>query len=81
MAKLADQVSAGVLTMTDAVTQIISANIQLDSALNQIDQGLQTLEESRSAALSQAELLLQPEPAHHHRPARRPRTSPCPPDI
>ena len=56
MAKLADQVTAGVLTMTDAVTQIISANIQLDSALSQIDQGLQTLEESRSTALSQADL-------------------------
>ena len=56
MAKLADQVTAGTLTMADAVTQIISANIQLDSALNQIDQGLQTLEESRSAALSQADL-------------------------
>lgn len=56
MAKLADQVTAGTLTMADAVTQIISANIQLDSALNQIDQGLQTLAESRSAALSQADL-------------------------
>ena len=56
VAKLADQVSAGTLTMADAVTQIISANIQLDSALNQIDQGLQALEESRSAALSQADL-------------------------
>lgn len=56
VAKLADQVSAGTLTMADAVTQVISANIQLDSALNQIDQGLQTLEESRSAALSQADL-------------------------
>lgn len=56
VAKLADQVTAGTLTMADAVTQIISANIQLDSALNQIDQGLQILEESRSAALSQADL-------------------------
>ena len=56
VAKLADQVTAGTLTMADAVTQIISANIQLDSALSQIDQGLQTLEESRSAALSQADL-------------------------
>lgn len=56
VAKLANQVTAGVLTMTDAVTQIISANIQLDSALSQIDQGLQTLEESRSTALSQADL-------------------------
>ena len=56
VAKLADQVTAGTLTMADAVTQIISANIRLDSALNQIDQGLQTLEESRSAALSQADL-------------------------
>lgn len=56
VAKLADQVTAGTLTMADAVTQVISANIQLDSALNQIDQGLQTLEESRSAALSQADL-------------------------
>ena len=56
VAKLADQVTAGTLTMADAVTQIISANIQLDSALNQIDQGLHTLEESRSAALSQADL-------------------------
>ena len=56
VAKLADQVTAGTLTMADAVTQIISANIQLDSVLNQIDQGLQTLEESRSAALSQADL-------------------------
>lgn len=56
VAKLADQVTAGTLTMADAVTQVISANIQLDSALNQIDQGLQTLAESRSAALSQADL-------------------------
>lgn len=56
VAKLADQVTAGTLTMADAVTQVISVNIQLDSALNQIDQGLQTLEESRSAALSQADL-------------------------
>ena len=56
VAKLADQVTAGVLTMTDAVTQIISANIQLDRALSHIDQGLQTLEESRSTALSQADL-------------------------
>ena len=56
VAKLADQVTAGTLTMADAVTQIISANIRLDSALNQIDQGLQTLAESRSAALSQADL-------------------------
>ena len=56
VAKLADQVTAGTLTMADAVTQVISANIQLDSALNQIDQGFQTLEESRSAALSQADL-------------------------
>lgn len=56
VAKLADQVTAGTLTMADAVTQIISANIQLDSALNQIDQSLQTLAESRSAALSQADL-------------------------
>ena len=56
VAKLADQVTAGTLTMADAVTQIISANIQLDSALNQIDQGLQILEKSRSAALSQADL-------------------------
>lgn len=56
VAKLADQVTAGTLTMADAVTQIISANIQMDSALNQIDQGLQTLAESRSAALSQADL-------------------------
>ena len=56
VAKLADQVTAGVLTMTDAVTQIISANIQLDSALSQIDQGLQTLEESCPTALSQADL-------------------------
>ena len=56
VAKLADQVTAGTLTMADAVTQIISANIQLDSALNQIDQGLQTLAESRSAALSRADL-------------------------
>ena len=56
VAKLADQVTAGTLTMTDAVNQIISANIQLDSALSQIDQGLQTLEESRSTALSQADL-------------------------
>lgn len=65
VAKLADQVTAGTLTMADAVTQIISANIQLDSALNQIDQGLQTLEESRSAALSQGGPVLQPEPIHH----------------
>lgn len=55
-AQLADQVSAGVLTLSDAVTQIISANIQLSSALSQIDQGFATLEASRTSALEQADL-------------------------
>lgn len=55
-AQLADQVSSGVLTLSDAVTQIISANIQLSSALSQIDEGFATLEASRASALAQADL-------------------------
>jgi len=56
VAELTDQVSEGVLMLTEAVQQIIMANIQLDSALAQIDDGLKTLEESRETALNQADL-------------------------
>ena len=56
LADIADQVTSGVLTLADGVTQIISANVQLDSALTQIDQGLATLDASREEALSQSDL-------------------------
>ena len=55
-AEIADQISQGILTMADGVTQLLSAEIQLDSALTQVDQGLATLESSREDALSQADL-------------------------
>lgn len=42
--------------MADGVTQLLSANVQLDSALTQLEQGLQTLESSRASALEQADL-------------------------
>lgn len=32
--------------MADGVTQLLSANVQLDSALTQLEQGLRTLESS-----------------------------------
>ena len=43
--------------MADGVTQLLSANVQLDSALTQLEQGLRTLESSRASALEQADLL------------------------
>ena len=55
-AEIADQVTAGLITMADGVTQLISAEIQISSALTQIDQGLSTLEDSRESALSAADL-------------------------
>ena len=42
--------------MADGVTQLLSANVQLDSALTQLEQGLRTLESSRASALEQADL-------------------------
>ena len=55
-AEIADQISQGILTMADGVTQLLAAEIQLDSALTQVDQGLAALESSRKDALSQADL-------------------------
>lgn len=56
MASIADEVTAGVITMADGVTQLLSANVQLDSALTRLEQGLRTLESSRTSALEQADL-------------------------
>ncbi len=42
--------------MADGVTQLLSANVQLDSALTQLEQGLRTLESSRASALEQVDL-------------------------
>ena len=55
-AEIADQITAGLITMADGVTQLLSAEIQIGSALTQIDQGLATLEDSRDDALSAADL-------------------------
>ena len=55
-AEIADQISQGILTMADGVTQLLAAEIQLGSALTQVDQGLAALESSRKDALSQADL-------------------------
>ena len=44
------------MTPADGVTQLLSANVQLDSALTQLGQGLRTLESSRASALEQVDL-------------------------
>lgn len=54
--KIAQQVSAGVMTLADGAMQIISANVQMDLALSQIDEGFATLAASRTAALNAADL-------------------------
>ena len=54
--EIADQVSSGLISLADGVTMLLSTEIQLGTALTQIDQGLATLEASREEALSQADL-------------------------
>ena len=54
--RIARQVSTGVMTLADGAMQLISANVQMDLALVQIDEGYATLAESRTAALDAADL-------------------------
>ena len=54
--KIAQQVSDGVMTIADGAMQLISANVQMDLALSQIDQGFATLAASRTTALNAADL-------------------------
>ena len=54
--RIARQVSTGVMTLADGAMQLISANVQMDLALAQIDEGYATLAESRTAALDAADL-------------------------
>ena len=55
-AQLADQVTGGLMTMSDAVTAVISGHIQLDLALGQLDETLGSLEAMRQQAMGQADL-------------------------
>lgn len=54
--KIAQQVSDGVMTIADGAMQLISANVQMDLALSQIDEGFATLAASRITALDAADL-------------------------
>ena len=54
--RIARQVSTGVMTLADGAMQLISANVQMDLALAQIDEGFATLAQSRTAALDAADL-------------------------
>ena len=54
--RIARQVSTGVMTLADGAMQLISANVQMDLVLAQIDEGYATLAESRTAALDAADL-------------------------
>jgi len=56
LTSLSDQISGGVLSLTDAAMQLVSANVSMDAALTQVDQGLAQLETSRAAALKKADL-------------------------
>ena len=54
--QIARQVSTGVMTLAEGAMQLVSANVQMDLALAQIDEGYATLAESRIAALDAADL-------------------------
>lgn len=54
--QIARQVSTGVMTLAEGAMQLISANVQMDLALAQIDEGYATLAESRITALDAADL-------------------------
>ncbi|MDO4811398.1 MAG: efflux RND transporter permease subunit, partial [Eubacteriales bacterium] len=54
--QIAKQVSSGVMTLADGVMQLVSANVQMDLALTQIDEGFATLSASRTTALDAADL-------------------------
>lgn len=56
VAEIAQGIIDGALTLTDGVQQIIAADIQLDSALAQIQQGFATLESTKESALQQTDL-------------------------
>ncbi len=54
--KIVDEISSGALSLVDGITQLMSANVQMQMALSQIDEGLATLEASRKEALAQADM-------------------------
>lgn len=55
-ADLADQVTNGLMTMSDAVTTVLSGHVQLDLAMSQLDNTLNSMEGMRQAALGKADL-------------------------
>ena len=56
VAKIAGQITEGTLTLADGAQQLIAANIQLSSAMAQIESGFDTLEQTRTQAASQTDM-------------------------
>ena len=54
---LVEKITSGVMTVADGAQQIVSGNVQIDTALTQVESGLATLEQSRSSALEQTNLV------------------------
>ena len=56
LAGMVEKITAGAMTVADGAQQIVAGNIQIDTALTQIASGLETVEQSRAAALEQVNL-------------------------
>ncbi|MBE6971433.1 MAG: acriflavin resistance protein [Ruminococcaceae bacterium] len=54
--KIVDEISSGAISLVDGITQLMTANVQLQMALSEIDSGLAQLEASRDTALEQADM-------------------------
>ena len=54
--KIVDEISSGTLSLMEGITQLMTANMQLQLALSEIDSGLAQLEASRESALEQADM-------------------------
>ena len=54
--KIVDEITSGALSLMDGITQLMTANVQLQFALSEIDSGLAQLEASRDSALEQADM-------------------------
>ena len=56
LADLVEQITSGAMTVADGAQQLVDGNIQIGTALSQLQSGMETLEQSRSAALEQTNL-------------------------
>ena len=56
LAGLVEQITSGAMTVADGAQQLVDGNIQIGTALSQLQSGMETLEQSRSAALEQTNL-------------------------